>query len=129
MSVSSQLVWALVKKNNVYLHKGLNGSQFSSEPGNLYNRHSYKYSGLANEKTVDIRAGDDDSSLVISKRRPKNINKPNKAVHSVPTKKHASKINTSIAADLKHYRPDLTKAAVARASAVSKSLRVKKSKK
>lgn len=47
MSVSSQLVWALVKKNNVYLHKGLNGSQFSSEPGNLYNRHSYKYSGLS----------------------------------------------------------------------------------
>ncbi|KAK9840357.1 hypothetical protein WJX74_008241 [Apatococcus lobatus] len=129
MSSSSQLIWALVKKQNVFLHKGLNGTQFSSEPGNLYNRHSYKYSGLANEKTVDIRAGDDDASLVISKKRPKNINKPATSVHSVPTKKHAAKVNASVRTELKNYRPDLTKAAVARASAVSKSLRVKRSKK
>ncbi len=47
MNVSSQLLWQLVKKQNVFLHKGLNGSQFSSEPGNLYNRHSYKYSGAS----------------------------------------------------------------------------------
>lgn len=57
---------------------------------------------------MDIRAGDDDASLVISKKRPKNINKPAKSVHSVPTKKHAAKVNTSVAAELKHYRPDLT---------------------
>ena len=43
--VPSQLVWQLVKNYNCFLHKGLNGSQFSSEPGNLYNLNSYKYSG------------------------------------------------------------------------------------
>lgn len=41
----SQLVWQLVKNYNCFLHKGLNGSQFSAEPGNLYNLNSYKYSG------------------------------------------------------------------------------------
>ncbi len=43
----SQLVWQLVKNYNCFLHKGLNGSQFSAEPGNLYNLNSYKYSGEA----------------------------------------------------------------------------------
>ena len=43
--VPSQLVWQLVKNYNCFLHKGLNGSQFSAEPGNLYNLNSYKYSG------------------------------------------------------------------------------------
>ena len=43
--VPSQLVWQLVKNYNCFLHKGVNGSQFSAEPGNLYNRNSYKYSG------------------------------------------------------------------------------------
>ena len=42
---SSQLLWQLVKNNHCFLHKGLHGAQFSSEPGNLYNVNSYKYSG------------------------------------------------------------------------------------
>jgi hypothetical protein len=42
---SSQLLWQLVKNNHAFLHKGLHGAQFSSEPGNLYNINSYKYSG------------------------------------------------------------------------------------
>lgn len=41
----SQLVWQLVKNHNSFLHKGLNGSRFSAESGNLYNLNSYKYSG------------------------------------------------------------------------------------
>ena len=44
-TVPSQLVWQLVKNYNCFLHKGLNGSQFSAERGNLYNVNSYKYSG------------------------------------------------------------------------------------
>ncbi|KAI9317773.1 ribosomal L28e/Mak16 [Dichotomocladium elegans] len=51
--MSADLVWALVKNNNAFLVKRSNG-QFSSEPGNLTNLNSFKYSGLANAKTVDI---------------------------------------------------------------------------
>ncbi len=46
--VPAQLVWQLVKNYNCFLHKGLNGSRFSAEPGNLYNVSSYKYSGRCN---------------------------------------------------------------------------------
>lgn len=41
----SQLMWEVVKGHNSVLRKNLNGSVFSAEPGNLYNKHSYKYSG------------------------------------------------------------------------------------
>ena len=43
--MSSSLVWELVKKNNAFIKKGINGITLSSEPGNLYNVHSYKHSG------------------------------------------------------------------------------------
>jgi large subunit ribosomal protein L28e len=49
--VSPDLLWQLVKKNNKFLVKrNGNGSaslQFSSEPNNLYNLNSFKYSGLS----------------------------------------------------------------------------------
>ena len=28
------------------MRKGVNGEIFSAEPGNLFNKHSYKYSGM-----------------------------------------------------------------------------------
>jgi hypothetical protein len=40
-----QLVWQLIKRNNCFIVNGLHGKKFSSEPGNLYNLHSYKHSG------------------------------------------------------------------------------------
>ena len=50
---SPQLVWQIVKGWNSHIVKGLNGTNrkgggiiLSKEPGNLYNKHSYKYSGL-----------------------------------------------------------------------------------
>merc|ERR1711939_555810 len=53
MSASSDLLWALTKKNNAFLVKR-NGLQLTSEPNNLMNKHSFKYSGLANLETVGI---------------------------------------------------------------------------
>ena len=46
MLVPSQLVWQLIKGNNAFIVNGLHGKKFSSEPGNLYNLHSYKHSGV-----------------------------------------------------------------------------------
>jgi large subunit ribosomal protein L28e len=43
--MSEALVWQLVKRNNAFLYKGLQGEWFSSEPGNLVNKNSYKFSG------------------------------------------------------------------------------------
>ncbi len=57
--MADALVWQLVKNNNSFLHKvgrtNRSGAvQFSSEPGNLMSVNSFKYSGLANSKTIDI---------------------------------------------------------------------------
>ncbi len=43
--MSDQLVWQLVRGHNSFIRKGINGLVLSAEPGNLYNKHSYKYSG------------------------------------------------------------------------------------
>ena len=94
-------------------HAGVGSADGQTCPMLLLSQADDAGAGLANEKTVDIRAGDDDASLVISKKRPKNVNKPAKSVHAVPTKKHASKVNRSVAAELKNYRPDLTVGACA----------------
>ena len=53
--MSSQLVWQLVKNNNCFMHKGLNGVVLSKEPGNLYNVHCYKYSGELLRQSYLIR--------------------------------------------------------------------------
>ncbi len=41
----AQLLWECIKGHNAFIRKGLNGAIFSAEPGNLYNKHSYKFSG------------------------------------------------------------------------------------
>ena len=49
--MSTQLVWQLINKHNSFKVKNRTGKRtiLSSEPGNLYNKHSYKHSG---EKTI-----------------------------------------------------------------------------
>ncbi len=42
---SDQLVWQLVKGHNCFQRKSVNNTWLSSEPGNLYAKNSYKYSG------------------------------------------------------------------------------------
>ena len=47
-TMSADLVWQVIKNNNCFLRKGSAGRHdpvFSSEPGNLYARHSFKHSG------------------------------------------------------------------------------------
>ena len=47
-----QLLWEVVKGHNSFLRKNLNGAIFSAEFGNLYNKHSYKYSGACGRAVV-----------------------------------------------------------------------------
>ncbi len=54
-TMSADLIWELTKKHNSFLHrKNPDGTRFTREAGNVTNVHSYKYSGLANEKTVSV---------------------------------------------------------------------------
>ena len=73
--MSDSLVWHLIRDNNCFLHKRgktsrAGGVQFSSEAGNVMNVNTFKYSGLANSKTVDIQAATngDKHRVVLTKK-------------------------------------------------------------
>ncbi|KAH7565419.1 hypothetical protein JRO89_XS09G0204500 [Xanthoceras sorbifolium] len=83
---------------------------------------------LANAKTVTIEPGKD-QSVVLATSKTKKQNKPAALLHKSVMKKEfrrMAKAVTNQVAD-NRYRPDLKKAALARLSAVNRSLKVSKS--
>ncbi|OIW11862.1 hypothetical protein TanjilG_31612 [Lupinus angustifolius] len=132
-TVPGQLVWEIVKRNNSFLVKqfgrGSQSIEFSKEPNNLYNLNSYKYSGLANKKTVTIQANGKDQGVLLATTKTKKQNKPSALVHKSVLKKDFRRIAKAVKNQVadNHYRPDLKKAALARLSVVHKSLKVAKS--
>ncbi|KAE8684310.1 60S ribosomal protein L28-1 [Hibiscus syriacus] len=132
-TVPGQLIWEVVKKNNCFLVKqfgrGTAGVRFSKEPNNLYNLNSYKHSGLANKKTVTIQPGDKDQSVLLATTKTKKQNKPSTLLHNSVMKKEFPRMVKAVKNQVtdNYYRPDLTKAALARLSAVHRSLKVAKS--
>lgn len=118
--MSVDLTWALIRSNNSFVVKR-NGCTFSTEPFNLAGKHSFKYSGLAQNKAVSIRA----SKHAICYTE-KAVDHPASKVASSVTKptvfkgRNARRISDSIGKKLAdaHYRPDLIAAAKARVSAL-----------
>ncbi|OAQ25821.1 hypothetical protein K457DRAFT_752134 [Linnemannia elongata AG-77] len=68
--MSADLTWLLIKNNNSFLVKR-SGVQFSSEAGNLLNKNSFKFSGIANKKTIDIAAAASGRGVVVSTPKTK----------------------------------------------------------
>lgn len=67
--MADALVWQLIRENNSFLVKRgrtrRDGSlQFSSEPGNLLNVNTHKYSGIANASTTDVSIVGNEIQLV-----------------------------------------------------------------
>lgn len=72
--MSESLIWHLIRDNNSFMVKKGNtkrdGSvQFSKEPGNLLNVHTFKYSGIANNRTVDLSTSTGDKPYVVMTKR------------------------------------------------------------
>ncbi|CAM0140283.1 hypothetical protein VKS41_005904 [Umbelopsis sp. WA50703] len=117
--MSSELVWAIVRNNNSFLVKRA-GAQFSTEPNNLANKNTFKYSGIANAKTVGIKAAP--RGIEVSTTKAK-VASPAKRVNKATISKgrrHTAKSVANIVAR-SGYRPDLRAMALARASAVLSS--------
>ncbi|KAI4329176.1 hypothetical protein L6164_021468 [Bauhinia variegata] len=132
-TVPGQLIWEIVKRNNSFLVKefgnGTASVQFSKESNNLYNLNTFKYSGLANKKTVTIQPAGKDQSVLLATTKTKKQNKPASLLHKSVMKKEFRRMANAVANQVanNHYRPDLKKAALARLSAVNRSLKVAKS--
>ncbi|KAG0004555.1 hypothetical protein BGZ79_008904 [Entomortierella chlamydospora] len=120
--MSADLTWLLIKKNNSFLVKR-SGVQFSSEAGNLLNKNSFKFSGLANNKTVDISAAPSGRGVVVAtKKTSVPAFKPSKGISKVTLTKGVRKSARAVAGLARNgYRADLRKAALARVSAVLNS--------
>ncbi|CAK8579264.1 unnamed protein product [Lathyrus sativus] len=90
-TVPGLLVWEIVKMNNSFLVKEFGNNtqsvQFSREPNNLYNLNSFKYSGLANKKTVTIQPAGKDQSVLLETTKPRKQNKPSALLHKSVMKK------------------------------------------
>ncbi|KAF2072724.1 hypothetical protein CYY_005965 [Polysphondylium violaceum] len=71
--MSQDLIWSIIKKNNAFRMERA-GVVFSSEPGNLRNMNSPKYSGLARSKVVDVAAKD--GKIVVSSKVVKKTASP-----------------------------------------------------
>lgn len=132
-TVPGDLIWEIVKKNNAFLVKQFGNStakvQFSKEKNNLYNVNSFKYSGLANKKTVSIQPAGEGLSVVLATTKTRKQRKPANVYHKSVMKKEFRRMAKAVVNQVtdNYYRPDLTKAALARLSAVHKSLKVAKS--
>ncbi|PWY71508.1 ribosomal protein L28e [Aspergillus sclerotioniger CBS 115572] len=130
-NVSSDLIWQLTRTQNAFLVKRNSGggSQFSRDPLNLENKHSFKYAGYANTKAVGVQATENGGVVVISKK-PSNPQQPAKNVVSVTYGPNAStrKIYKGVADKTAKngYRADVRESAVARVSAIRRSQKPKK---
>merc|ERR1712117_525804 len=69
--MSQQVVWSIVRQNHAYLVKSRKsgGVQFSKHPGNLKNKNTLKYSGIANNNAISIQASADGITLSSGKTK------------------------------------------------------------
>ncbi|XP_058834792.1 large ribosomal subunit protein eL28 [Topomyia yanbarensis] len=121
---SSHLNWLIIRDHNAFLLKRRNIKKaFSTEPNNLTNLSSYRYSGLVHKKTIGIVPADKGISVVY--KRPKKHTNPAKATVKV-TLKHRPRRTLKKLKNIingNRYRRDLRQAALRRASAILRSQR------
>ncbi|KKK22039.1 60S ribosomal protein [Aspergillus rambellii] len=129
-NVSSDLVWQITRTQNAFLvkRKTAGGSQFSRDPLNVLNKHSFKYAGYANTKAVGVQATE--NGVVLITKKPATSQQPAKSIATVSYGPGAStrKIYKGVAGNTAKngYRADLREEAVARVSAIRRSQKAKK---
>ena len=138
-TVSDSLVWQLTSRNNSFLQKR-NGRtsrsgtvNFSKDPLNIKSLHSFKYSGLANSKAVNVTLHSDDKkkSGKLLKKSVKKANKPAKSVSSSLLNRCYRRSEAVLAKEgaNANYRADLTGDLKAKYAAVYNANQVLKGRK
>ena len=121
---SVEVLWSVIKGHSAFLLKRGQGSGgqsiFSTEKGNLRNRHSIRYNGLINKKAVDVSATE--GGVAVSVKRNGLSQKPSAiyVTSKQPAKNGFRKGRNAAANATSKYRPDLRRAALARYSAIKR---------
>ncbi|KAJ5279892.1 hypothetical protein N7478_005264 [Penicillium angulare] len=130
-NVSNDLVWQITRNQNSYLvrRNAGGGSQFSRDPLNLQNKHSFKYAGYANNKAIGVQS-DENGGVTVTTKKAGTPQQPGKTFVTVNygPKTSTRKIYKGVADQTAQngYRADLREEAVARVSAVRRSQQPKK---
>ena len=83
-NVSPELLWGAVRDTSCYLLRrkqsgvsgmGKRGAEFTMEPNNLTPRNAFKYSGIANAKTIGLTEVEGGVVLTTKSRKPGNAGK------------------------------------------------------
>ncbi|KAJ2997928.1 hypothetical protein HDV02_005023 [Globomyces sp. JEL0801] len=114
--MSSDLVWLLTRSNTSYLVKR-NGILLSREAGNVTNKQSLKFSGVAADKTVAVTPAAKGVKITLRKAGVA-ANKVAGSTHSVTLKGNVRQSAKSVKTLLNSYRPDLVSATLARVSKI-----------
>ena len=123
-NVSPDVLWSCVRDQSCHLMKrresqrsgmGKKGGHFTLEPNNLTGINSFKYSGLANAKTVGIVPAKEGNGIVVTtkSRKDKAIRKPAKMYTKTTLTKTFRKTAKTLKAVTSgnFYRADLEKGA------------------
>ena len=129
-NVSAELLWPIVRDTSCFVktqkassrsRMGKAGARFTTEPNNLAGINSFKFSGLANEKTIDIAPAAERGCVLTTKSR-KDSRKiaPKKALNSVTLSRDFRRVANTIVKETcsNGYRADLKKAALAKWSLI-----------
>ncbi|KAJ5205619.1 hypothetical protein N7472_002067, partial [Penicillium cf. griseofulvum] len=137
-NISNDLIWQITRNQNSYLvnRNSGGGFQFSRDPLNLVNKHSYKYAGFANTKAIGVQATE--NGVAVTTKKPSNPNQPGQNLVTVTYGPKTSTRNADRYLFLRiykgvadrtaknSYRADIREEAVARVSAVRRSQLPKK---
>jgi len=102
---------------------GKAGARLTTEPNNLTGASSFKFSGLANAKTISITPAERGIVLTTKSRKAARVSKPSKLFNKVTLTRDFRRVANTIVKETtdNFYRPDLQKAALAKWSLIYRS--------
>ena len=121
--MSSDIAWAITRNNSAFLLKKRGCPKpFSTDPMNLTNKHSQRYTGLVNKKAVAVNNAPDFKGFTVTVKGG-NPYKPASGKTVVTMKAGPRRALHKLKATIvkQRYRKDLTKAAMRRAAVIVRS--------
>mmetsp|Transcript_120421 Transcript_120421/g.257101 ORF Transcript_120421/g.257101 Transcript_120421/m.257101 type:complete len:143 (+) Transcript_120421:71-499(+) len=128
----ADLIWECVKQHNSFIRKSPNMPTMSAEPGNLCGLNSFKYSGLASQKVLDVSSttkGKKESiMLTVRSKVGSKAQRPKLALVKTALRKDTKKGLATLAKtmDAGFYRKDLLALANAKYAKVKTSFKKRK---
>ncbi|CAE8658320.1 unnamed protein product [Polarella glacialis] len=132
MAASPDLIWACVGKSSSFIRKSVNMPTMNAEPGNLCGLNSFKYSGLANTKVINVSPviKGKKESIVLTQGHLKASRRlrPGTMLVQSGVKKSAKKAVAAITKTIagKFYRVDLLDQALVKYNKIKQSFKKRK---